>query len=393
MNILSQSELKALMEQQSDPCISIFLPTHHKGGPEIQQDPIRFRNQLREAEYLLLARNIERTQVGALLEPVQLLLTDKQLWQHPSAGLAILRSSDTLYSYQLPFGCKEQVVVSNHFYLKPLLPFLTSDESFYILALGQNEIRLLAATHYSVKEVNLPSSVPSNLAEAIQYDEPENRLEYHSSASGGTIGKGGRQPAIFHGQGVGTDNVKTDILRYFQQIDRGLHEIFHDKMAPLVLAGVEFLLPIYHEANTYSHLLPAGVLGNSDKLKVRDETLCEKAWPIVEPFLLKKQYDALAQFEEYKGTDRASSNLSAIVPAAYYGRIECLLLSIEQERWGTFDPKTSTLHLRERAELGDEDLLDLVATQTLLHGGTVHVVERGNMPDQVLLAALYRYEG
>ena len=393
MNILSHSELKALMEQQSDPCISIFLPTHHKSGPEIQQDPIRFRNQLREAEYLLFARDIESTQVEALLQPVQLLLTDMQLWQHPNAGLAILRSSDALYFYQLPFSCKEQVVVSNHFYLKPLLPFLTSDQYFYILALSQNEIRLLEATHYSVKEVNLPPSVPSNLAEAMQYDEPVSQLEYHSGVSGGTIGKGGRQPLIFHGQGVGTDGAKTNILRYFRQIDRGLHEIFHDQMAPLVLAGVEFLLPIYQEANTYPHLLPAGVPGNPDKLKVRDETLCEEAWPIVEPFLLKEQYDALAQFEEYKGTDRASSNLSAIVPAAYYGRIECLLLSIDQEQWGTFDPQTSTLHLHESAELGDEDLLDLVATQTLLHGGAVHVMERGDMPDQVLLAALYRYEG
>jgi len=156
---------------------------------------------------------------------------------------------------------------------------------------------------------------------------------------------------------------------------------------------VAFLLPIYHEANTYPHLLPEGVLGNPDRLKVRNETLCEKAWPIVEPFLLKQQYDALAQFEEYKDTDRASSNVSAIVPAAYYGRIESLLLSVDQEQWGTFDPKTLTIHMHETAEPGDEDLLDLAATQTILHNGAVYALERRNMPGHVLLAALYRYEG
>ncbi len=62
------------------------------------------------------------------------------------------------------------MVVSTHFYLKPLLPFLMSDERFSILALGQNEIRLLEATHYSVKEADLPKSVPTSLAEAIKYD-------------------------------------------------------------------------------------------------------------------------------------------------------------------------------------------------------------------------------
>ena len=397
MNTVSKSELKGLMEQQNGPCISIYLPTHHKAGAEIQQDPVRLRNQLREAEQLLLAYTNDSTQVAALLKPIKRLLDDKKIWQHPSDGFAILRSPDTLRYYQLPASFKEQVVVSNHFYLKPLLPFLTGDEPFkhfkhfYILALGQNEIRLLEATHYSVKEVDLPSTVPSNLEEAIQYDDPENRLEYHSSASGGTMGKGGRQPTIFHGQGVGTDDAKTDILRYFQQIDRGLHTLLHDKTAPLVLAGVEFLLPIYHEANTYPHLLPEGVPGNPDKLRVSDKTLCEKAWPIVEPYIHKELHDTLARFEEYKDTDHASNDVSAITSAAYYGRVASLLLSRDQEKWGTFDPKTSMIYLHETPESGDDDLLDLAATQTILHGGTVYVMEQENMPDKASLAAVYRY--
>ena len=391
MNTLSRSELKVLMEQHNNPCISIFLPTHRMAGIEIQQDPLRLRNQLREAEHFLLVRNIDSTQIEALLEPIVALLTEGEIWQHPGDGLAILRSPDTFRYYQLPSSFKEQVVVGNHFYLKPLLPFLTSNGRFYILALSQKEIRLLETTHYSVKEVDLPEAVPTSLAEAMKYDEPENELEYHSSASGGTMGKGGRQPVIFHGQGVGTDDEKKNILRYFQQIDRGLHEIFHDETTPLVLAGVEFLLPIYREANTYPHLLAEGVPGNPDKLKVSDETLCEQAWPIVEPYVLKERQDALAQFEEYKDTDRASSNVSDIVPAAYYGRIDSLFIAIDQEQWGTFDPTTSTIHLHETAEPGDEDLLDLAATQTILHGGAVYAAERRIMPDKTLLAALYRY--
>src|SRR5581483_4064486 len=241
-NRLSRSELKKLMKQQGNPCISIFLPTHHKAGIEMQQDLLRLRNQLREVEHLLLARHIGSTQTEALLEPMVACSTDGEIWQHPGDGLALLRSPELFHSYQLPFSCQEQVVVGSHFYMKPLLPFLTSNGRFYILALGQKEIRLLEATHTSVEEVDLPASIPTSLAEAMKYDEPENELEYHSSASGGTMGKGGRQPVIFHGQGVGTDNEKTNILRYFQQIDRGLHETFHDETVPLVLAGVEFLL-------------------------------------------------------------------------------------------------------------------------------------------------------
>jgi hypothetical protein len=391
MNTLSKSELKELMTYQNDPCLSIFLPTHRRAGLEMQQDPLRLKNLLHQAEAMLLARTIESTQVEALLKPIAALLTNQQIWKHPDEGLVVLRSSDLFRCSQLPFSLKERVMVSHHFYLKPLLPLLPSDRSFYILALSQNEVRLLQATLFGVKEIALPESVPTSLAEATKYDQPKKVLEYHSSASTATRGKGGRRPMIFHGQGAGLANEKQTILHYFQQIDRGLHEILHDETAPLVLAGVEFLLPIYREANTYPHLLPGGVLGNPEK--VRDEILREQAWPIAEPSVLKEQQDALAQFQEYKDTDRTSSNVSAIVPAAWYGHIESLFVALDQEQWGTFDPTTYTLDLHETATPGDEDLLDLAARQTILHGGAVYALEQDHMPDKAWLAAVYRSEG
>lgn len=393
MHTLSTSELKSLMVYQNNPCLSIFLPTHRKAGPEMQQDPLRLKNLLHQAEDMLLTRAIENTLIEALLKPIMALLTNQQIWKHPDEGLVILRSLDTFRFYQLPFSIKEKVIVSQHFYLKPLLPLLTSDRYFYILALSQNEVRLLKASRFDVKEIALPKSVPTSLAEAMQYDQPEKMLESHSSASTATRGKGGRRPMIFHGQGAGLVNEKQTILHYFQQIDRGLHELLHDETAPLVLAGVEFLLPIYHEANTYPHLLPEGVRGNSERLKGRDKILHEQAWPIAKPSMPKEQQNALTEFLNYKDTDRTSSNVSALVPAACYGHIESLFVALDQEQWGTFEPATYTLELHETAASGDEDLLDLAARQTILHGGAVYSLEQDQMPDKALLAAVYRSEG
>jgi hypothetical protein len=391
MNALSKNELKTLIRYQNDPCLSIFLPTHRRAGPDIQQDPLRLKNLLHQAQDLLLARIPESTQVEAFLKPIAALLTNRPIWEHPNEGLAVLRSPDLFRCYQLPFIFKEQIIVSQHFYLKPLLPVLTADRYFYILALSQNEVRLLQATHFGVTEIPLPESVPTSMASAIKYDQPEPMVESHSSASTTTRGKGGRRPMIFHGQGAaGPANEKQILLHYFQQIDRGLHELLRDETAPLVLAGVEFLLPIYHEANTYPHLLPEGVLGNPERLKGRDEILREQAWPIVESSVLKERQDALAQFEEYQDTDRTSSNVSALVPAACYGQIESLFVALNQEQWGTFNPTTYTLDLHETAVPGDEDLLDLAARETILHGGAVYALEQDHMPDKALLAAVYR---
>jgi len=47
--------------------------------------------------------------------------------------------------------------------------------------------------------------------------------------------------------------------------------------------------------------------------------------------------------------------------------------------------------VHEEAEPGDEDLLDFAAMQTLLNGGIVYAVEPQKVPDEALLAAVFRY--
>jgi len=386
---LSKESLQTLMEMQDGPCISLMMPTD-RTGVERQQDQLSIRRLIREVESLVIAQwHLHSAQVEDLLEPIRALLENEQFWLHASDGLAIFRSRKVFRAYRLPDHFKEQVVVSTHFYLKPLLPLLTYDGRFYILALSQNALRLLESTHYIVTELKLPAQVPTSLADFLRFEERENDLQSHGSASVGTMGKGGRHPTIFHGQGVGIDEAKDDILRYFQHINRGLHELLKDETAPLVLAGVEFLFPIYREANTYPHLLEQGIAGNPDRLKA--EPLREKAWAVVEPAVLQAQQEAAAQYRDFASTERASSNSSEIVPAAYYGRVASLFVSVDQEQWGTFDPATATLQIHQQAEPGDEDLLDLAATQTLLHGGSVYAVEQAQMPAEAPLAAVFRY--
>jgi len=386
---LSRESLQTLMETQHGPCISLFMPTD-RTGVEGQQDQLRIRRLIREAESLVRGNaQLHSAQVEDLLEPLRALLDNEQFWSHAGDGLAIFRSPTAFRSFRLPSSFKEQAVVGDHFYLRPLLPLLTYDGSFYILALSQNAVRLLACTHDHVNELPLPEQVSASLAEFLKDEERENDLQSHSSASFGTVGKAGRHPTIFHGQGVGTDDAKDDILRYFQHIDRGLHDLLRDETASLVLAGVEYLFPIYQQANSYPHLLEQGIAGNPDKLQA--EALREKAWAVVEPVILQARQEAAAQYTDLASTERASSNTSEIVPAAYYGRVASLFVARDREQWGTFDLATGRLQVHEQAQPGDGDLLDLAATQTLLHGGAVYAVEQTDMPDAAPLAAVFRY--
>ena len=388
MDRLSKNEIKTLLEKHEGPCVSIFLPTS-RGGVESQQDELRLRHQIRDSENRLLLENLRSTEVEKLLEPFNALLDDGGFWLHTIDGLAIFRTSEMFSYYRLPCSFKEQVVVSDHFYLKPLLPFLATGGRFYILAISQNAIRLLEGTRFSIHELELPETVPANLAEALKYEEAENEVSFYSSSSGALVGKGGRKAAIFYGQGVGHDDSKDHLLRYFQQIDRGLHALLRDESVPLVLAGVEYLFPIYHQANTFPYLLHQGVPGNPDKLS--SDVLHEKAWAVVEPYFQRTQERTAAQYRDNIGTARTSNDIREIMPAAYYGQIGSLFVAIDQELWGTFDPTSNTIRVHKEARFRDDDLLDEAATQTILHGGSVYAVEQAKVPGESMLAAVFRY--
>ncbi|MGO9568381.1 MAG: hypothetical protein ACLP5H_12640 [Desulfomonilaceae bacterium] len=383
MNLLSTDELKALMERREGPCVSVFMPTHRRGA-ETQQDRIRFKNLLKQAEERLTDNGLRVPDAKVLLQPAQALVQDSLFWSHQSDGLAVFFSEEGSRQYSLPFNFEELVVVADRFHLKPMLPILSGDGRFYVLALSQNQVRLLQGTRYSVDDVDL-DGIPQGLEEALRLDIPEKQIQWPSRPQGGT----GKGAPVFHGHGGGTDDPKENILQYLRQVDKGLHDLIGNERAPLVLAAVDFLFPIYKEANTYTHLLEQGIPGNPEGLSAQQ--LHAQAWNIIEPHFQKAQQDAVGQYNRLAGTGRTSKGLEVIVREAYRGRVDVLFVAIAVQRWGWYEPDTDAVHLHDKAEPGDEDLLDLAAIQTFLNGGTVYAVEPENVPDDRYLAAIFRY--
>jgi hypothetical protein len=283
-------------------------------------------------------------------------------------------------------------VVGRRFHLKTLLPFLLGEEQrFYLLALSQNTIRLLEGTRHYISEVDLPEAVPRSLAETLADKGAERQLQVYA---GMTMERGRQHVAVMHGQGEdNTSDTKERLLRCFHRIDRGLQERLREERAPLVLAGVEYLLPIYRRANTYAHVLDQGVAGNPDTWGM--ETFHQRSWEVVAPYFLLLQEVAAARYRQYASTKYvstlASSDIKAIVPAAYAGRIGILFVAVDRHLWGSFDPRTKMVSVHQQAACGDEELLDLAAMQTLLHGGAVYAVEQRHVPGETLAAALFRY--
>ncbi len=119
----------------------------------------------------------------------------------------------------------------------------------------------------------------------------------------------------------------------------------------------------------------------------------DKTWPIVEADFQKSQQEFMDRFQQLFGGDtgKATNDLKQIIPAAYYQRVDSLLVAVDQQQWGLFDPSSETVYLHQDKETGDEDLLDLAATHTLLNGGTVYAVPPEQIPFSTPVAAIFRY--
>ncbi|MFP3941695.1 MAG: hypothetical protein ACLF0P_15460 [Thermoanaerobaculia bacterium] len=383
MNSLSRAELEALMAHREGLCVSIYAPMV-KAGPETQQNPIRFKNLVRQAQEGLEERGWSAKDAERFLQPAAELLYDSPFWQHQQDGLAVFLAEGFFRHHLVPYTVHELTVIEDRFHLKPLLPLLSGDGRFYVLALSQKHVRLLEATRHSVRELDL-GDLPTSLDDALGYEVEESHLQYHT---GTRTAQGNRSP-VYHGQGGGEDDAKPEILKFFNMLDDGVGSLVADRQAPLVLAGVEFLFPIYREAADYPHLVEGGVPGNPDELG--DDELRDRAWPLVEPLFRRSQEDAEARFRELLGTGQASAQLEEVVTAAYDGRVESLFVALGTRRWGRFDPENRQVILAEGNGPGTEDLVDAAAIQSVLKGGAVFAVEPDQVPEGGPVAAVFRY--
>lgn len=383
MDLLTKEELKKFLVDYTDWCVSMFMPTH-RAGRETEQDPIRFKNLLNEAGQRLQNKGVRSPNVREMLKPAESLLQDPEFWRHQSDGLAVFITAEEFHSYRLPLPFKELVVISHRFHIKPLLPFFTGDGHFYILALSQNQVRLLEGTRHQVDEIDL-ESMPKSLSEALQYDHFEKQFQFHTGSSSGAAGE---RAGVFHGHDP-SDEDKNKILRWFHKVDAELPNLITGGQSPVVLAGVEYLHPLYKEANSYPNLLDKGIMGNPEELK--PEELHTKAWEVVQPHFMQAMENAKALYNKLSDSGKTTNEIKEAVEAAYHGRVDVMLVATGVQIWGSFDADNNEVIVHEKAEPGDVDLLNLAAAYSILNGGTVFAAKPDQMPDQAPLATVFRY--
>jgi hypothetical protein len=373
------------MARRDASCISIFMPTH-RSGRDTEQDPLRLKNLLARADDELRASGLRGPEAAAILEPGRKILSDRAFWQHQQEGLALFLSPGWSRAISTPIGLDESVVVGGRFRVRPLLPALSPDLSFNILALSQRRARLLAATRFTIEEVDV-RDMPAGMEAVHSVVEGERQLQSHVAARRGESRAGGS--VAFHGHGLGRDAADERLLEYFRAVDHRVAAAVRTNGTPLVVAAVEHFLPLYREATSLPSVIDAAVPGSPDDLS--DEELQRRAWPLVAPLAQREMDAQLARYGEHAGKGGTAHSLASILREAQAARVETLFVAVDDVVWGKFDAASAKARIHDTRRTGDEDLFDRAVIETIKTGGRVICLPKERIPDGGPIAAIMRY--
>lgn len=386
MKILDKENYEKLVNTEGDMCISIYFKTF-KTGADIKQNPIRFKQRIREAEDKLYNMQLTKKDVEAILKPLSNLVGETKFWQNQEEALAVFVLDEGIDCYKLPFEVEEKTVLGTKFFTKPLIPLITDDEEYLILALSQNENRLFKASKQVINEIEIKNAPKS--VESMKVDDDPN-FKVPNRIANPEVGNSLVYNKATQGQAGENDFNKNELTRYLRAIDESLNK-YKKKNTPLIIAGVEYLIPIFREKSKYPNILDEYIRGNPEILDAKD--LHRQSWDIIEEKFTKIQELAEDKYLQYKGQKNglASNSLSKILPQAHKGQVETLFISDTLEKWGKFFPEKDKVQIFNDEKFDSEDLVGVAIDLTMSRGGTVYSVPQEEIPDRGDIAAVLRY--
>ncbi|WP_298741257.1 hypothetical protein [uncultured Chitinophaga sp.] len=381
---LTREDFRALATHRADNCITLYMPAH-KYGVEVneRQDPILFKHLLQQAQQQLLQKGVPREQVEPLLAAGFDMQRDDAFWRKQQKGLGVFIAQDYFKYIQLPYSVDQQCYVNHSFYTSPLLPLLTSREHFYLLVISKRKATLYEADAFGMQEVPI-EGMPRGIDDVVHFEEKDGQQLFRTGSSG--AGQG----ANYHGTGSGRPDDKANISMYMDEVDETLwKELLSTQHVPLMLAAVEYMIPIFRKRTNYRHVVDDALTGNFEHENIN--ALYEKAREKMKPYFEEERRQALEQYGNNSGNGLTSTMPDDIIPACYYSRVDTLFIRKDAQLWGNFNEQDNKLVLHSSQQAGDECMINAAAAKAIETGAAVFMLDKSQMPAGSVMAARMRY--
>lgn len=368
VDIPTQTEVSKLIAARGKALVSIYLKT----TPETQHiDAARTRlKQLTgNAVAQLEAVGVAKREIWPIEEQLDDLMDDDNFWRTQANSLALFVTPETLRSYRLPNQLSETVQVADRFHLKPLLRAVSMPQHAFILALAENEVRVIELLgDQPAQDIRVPD------------------LPKDASSVAGTANVNSRS---YSGRLGGGEGQKHHLRQYCRQIDAALRALLSGRSEPLILVATQPLLSLYRSVNTYAHLADTAI--ENSPVNTPAHALGAEARGIVDGLNAASVAEFAQLFEERGSDKRAVLDISHTARAATFGAVETLLVDIDSVNPGTIDEETGEVTFDKEDSAATYDVIDEIAGRVLANGGRVLGVRRADIPQGAPLAGILRY--
>lgn len=385
--VLTKERFTELANYKAGIAVSLYIPTH-QFGVEVNErfDQVAFKTTLNTVEQQLKERGLNEEMVQTLLKPGHGLEHNDDFWIGLSNALAVFIADGFFKYIKMPVTTEKKIVIESTFYVTPLLPIMTNSNYFYLLVISKQTPKLFKADSFGMQIV--PVKVPQGVHELKTLSDM-----HDTTFRRGDSGRRANPVALtgeMHGTGGGNPDNKDLLVTYFQAVDDILWEkVLHNENAPLLLAGVEYEIPIYRSVCDYQYVWEQSLTGNRERQDTK--SLYQEAKELMKPYFEQQVNKALEVYGNKSATALTSSIVADVIPAAYYGKISHLFVCKGFHVWGTFDEMANKITIDEAQQESSEDLIDNAVVKTLATGGEVFLLDKERMPADSSVAALFRY--
>lgn len=367
LDIPSPREIGDLDLVRSDACISIYLATTPL-TQDIVQSRTRLTQMVKAAIEKLEAAGVVKRRIWTLQEHFETVIADDDFWAHQAHSLAIFATPTQLRTYRLPSELHEMTTVSDRFHLKPLLRATTFSNAAHVLALSENDVRLVeVSANLPATKVNVPD-MPKDAASAV-----------------------GKKSINVSGTGLriqGMEGQKVRLAQYIRKIDAALRPVLVDSNIPVILAATQPVAALFRSLTSFP-ALETTIEASPDKMSEAD--LAEAARPILDAHYGEQLSLFHSLFQTRKSQGRATTDIADAARAATFGGIDTLLVDIDTLVTGTIDETTGAVTFLPDGDVHGYGVVDEIAARGLRSGARVLAVRKQDIPDEMPLAAILRY--
>lgn len=366
--------------------LSLYLP-FAKSRRDPQEDAILLRDLRREARAALENHFASPFDSESLLAPIDALASGQADARLAGEGLALFVAEGKSLVLLLPSAPAASVQVDRRFRVQGILPQLFGRDRFYLLKLSRHDIRLWDCDAVAMRAIPL-AGLATDIRDTPHFGDAQRQVSLHTNSSGhhglghGDVVRSGAGP------GDGKD-AKAELETFFRQIDHGIQSRLPEPGAPLLLAGVDYLVPIYRKVNTYKPLAEAGLPGNPDSLG-SPEDLHARANALMAERERAERNQAMGLFVENLARARSCSGFSDTVPCAVQGRLTHLFVENGRPGWGSYESENGRTALWDAYKDGAIDLANLACIHAYHGRARIYAFSPGELPGGAGIAGLYR---